>query len=101
LQTAPPELQALKNQSIAILYQYLAGLCLARVNDINQVKQASQKLRMAIRLYPKILLDRITQRYVMKCLIMQLLSPKIASYFTRSVSKTREMGDPRLKQEGN
>lgn len=101
LQTAPPEFQALKNQSIAILYQYLAGLCLARVNDINQVKQASKKLRMAIRLYPKILLDRITQRYMMKCLIMQLLSPKIASYFTRSVSKTREMGDPRLKQEGN
>ncbi len=101
LQAAPSKLQSLKNQSIAILYQYLAGLCLARVNDINQVKQASQKLRMAIRLHPKILLDRITQRYLMKCLIMQLLSPKIAKYFTRVVSKTRETGDPRLKQEGH
>jgi glycosyltransferase involved in cell wall biosynthesis len=98
-QVAPQELQYLKKQSLANTYQYLAGMYLARVNDFNSVKQASKKLKMAIGLYPKILLNRITLRYVMKCLIMQLLSPKIAKYFTKAVSKTREMGDPRLKQE--
>lgn len=99
LQTASPELQSLKNQSIAILYQYLAGLCLARVKDLSQVKLASQKLIIAIRLYPKILLDRITLRYIMKCLLMQMISPKFAKYFTRSISKTRDIEDPRLKHE--
>ncbi len=98
-QSAPQELQYIKNQSLATTYQYLTGMYLARVNDISQVKQASQQLMMAIRLYPKILLDRITLRYIIKCLIMQLISPKLAKYFTNSVSKTREMGDPRLKQE--
>jgi glycosyltransferase involved in cell wall biosynthesis len=96
-QTAPPELQSLKNQSLAIMYQYLAGMCLARVNNLSEVKQASQKLQMAIRLYPQILLDRLTQRYVIKCLLMQLVTPKLAKSFTRPVSKARNIGDPRLK----
>jgi glycosyltransferase involved in cell wall biosynthesis len=96
-QTAPPELQSLKNQSLAIMYQYLAGMCLARVNNLSEVKQASQKLQMAVRLYPQILLDRLTQRYVIKCLLMQLVTPKLGKSFTRSVSKARNIGDPRLK----
>jgi GT2 family glycosyltransferase len=96
-QTAPPELQSLKKQSLAIMYQYLAGMCLARVNNLSEVKQASQKLQMAVRLYPQILLDRLTQRYVIKCLLMQLVTPKLAKSFTRSVSKARNISDPRLK----
>jgi glycosyltransferase involved in cell wall biosynthesis len=96
-QTAPPELQSLKKQSLAIMYQYLAGMCLARVNNLSEVKQASQKLQMAVRLYPQILLDRLTQRYVIKCLLMQLVTPKLAKSFTRSVSKARNIADTRLK----
>ena len=96
-QSAPPELQSIKNQSLAIMYQYLAGKCLAHVTNVNQVKQATQKLQMAVRLYPQILLDRLTQRYVIKCLLMQLVTPKLAKSFTRPVSKARNIGDPRLK----
>lgn len=101
LQAASPELQSLKNQNIAILYQYLAGLCLVRVKDISQVKQASQKLIMAIRLYPKILLDRLTLQYIMKCLLLQLLSPKLTNFLGKFVRKTTDMGDPRLKHESH
>jgi hypothetical protein len=96
-QSAPPELQSIKNQSLAIMYQYLAGKCLAHVTNVNQVKQATQKLQMAVRLYPQILLDRLTQRYVIKCLLMQLVTPKLAKSFTRPVSKARNIADPRLK----
>lgn len=98
-QSAPSELQALKHQSLAIMYQYLAGMYLADVTNLHEVKQASQKLQMAIRLYPQLLLDRLTQRYVMKCLMMQLLSPTVAKRFTRPVGVARNMGDPRLKHE--
>jgi glycosyltransferase involved in cell wall biosynthesis len=96
-QRAPPELQSLKKQSLAMMYQYLAGICLARVNNLSEVKQASQKLQMAVRLYPQIWLDRLTQRYVIKCLLMQLVTPKLAKSFTRPVSKARNIADPRLK----
>lgn len=91
-----PELQCLKNQCLATMYQYLAGICLARVTDADKLKQAGQKLKMAIRLYPQILLDRTTQRYVLKWLLMRLLSPKVARYFTRPVGMVRATGDPRL-----
>ncbi len=96
-QLAPPELQSLKKQSIANTYQYLASLCLARVTNAEDIKQAGQKLQVAIGFYPQILLNSITRRYVFKWLLMRLLSPKIAKYFTRPVSRARDIGDPRLQ----
>jgi glycosyltransferase involved in cell wall biosynthesis len=57
-QAAPPELQALKNRSLAWIYQYSAQQYLQRSsNNIDGINQAGQKLWMAIRLYPKILLE--------------------------------------------
>lgn len=96
-QAAPPELQFLKNQSLAIMYQYLAGMGLARVSDSNQVQQAGEKLQKAIRLYPQILLDKTTQRYLLKWLVMRLLSPETAKNFTRPVGLSRAISDPRLE----
>ena len=96
-QSALPERRSFKNQSLAIMYQYLAGICLAHVNNLNDVKQAGQKLQKAIRLHPQILLDRLTQRYLIKCLLMQLVTPNFAKYFTRLISKARNIADPRLK----
>ncbi len=94
-QSAPPEFQCLKNQSLATMYHYLTGMSLARVTNADEVKKAGQKLQKAIRLYPQTLLNRTTQRYLMKWLLMQLLSPQVAKYFTRPVGMARATSDPR------
>jgi glycosyltransferase involved in cell wall biosynthesis len=88
-QAAPSQFQILKNQSLANTYQYSAHLCLTRFPGIDGVKQAGQKLMMAIRVYPKTLLDRQTQKIVLKFLLKRILSPKIANYLLIGISKTR------------
>lgn len=93
--SAPKELQYLKNQSLATVHHYLTGICLARVTNADEVKQAGQKIQMAIRLYPRTLLNRITQRYLIILILMRLLSPKVAKYFARPVGIARLTSDPR------
>lgn len=95
--SAPPELQYLKSKSLCRMYQYLTGLCLDRGTDSNKVNLAGQKLQMAIRVYPQTLLDKETQRCVMKWLLMRLLSPKVAKYFKRPTVMSLATNDPRLK----
>ncbi|OUL33342.1 glycosyl transferase family A [Nostoc sp. T09] len=97
-ESAPPELQALKNQSLANTYQYSAHLCLTRISGIDGVRQAGQKLMMAIRVYPKTLLDRQTQKLLFKVLLKRVLSPKVANNFLQGISKIRAT---RLKNSGN
>jgi glycosyltransferase involved in cell wall biosynthesis len=94
---APAELQHLKNQSLAIMHEYLAGMSLSRVNNFQQVQQAGQHLQKAIRLHPQFLLKRTTQRYLMKWLLMRSLSPSIAKSMTKPLGRLRATGDPRLK----
>jgi glycosyltransferase involved in cell wall biosynthesis len=94
--TAPPKLQPLKKQSLAINYQYLAGLCLAYADHPERMLQAGEKLWQAIRAFPPILLDKHTQRYAIKWLMMRLFSPQLATRFTRPVGKANRIADPRL-----
>lgn len=86
-QAAPPELQYLKNQSLANTYHFLAQLCIAHVLDDKGVKQASQKLQKAIQLHPNILLRRQTQRLALKIGLMRLLPYKVSSSFTEFLGK--------------
>jgi len=88
-QSAPPEFQSLKNQSLANIYRFLAHLYLTRIPDAGKAKQASQKLQTAIRLHPRILLDKNTHVLVIKLLLIRVLSPKLASYLLQSISKIR------------
>jgi glycosyltransferase involved in cell wall biosynthesis len=88
-QSAPPELRSLKNQSLANRYQFLAGICLTRLPGASGAKQASQKLQTAIRLYPRILLDKKTLVVAIKLILIRILSPKIASDMLQLVSKIR------------
>jgi glycosyltransferase involved in cell wall biosynthesis len=88
-QTAPAELQSLKNQSLANVYQHLADLYLTRKADPDAVKQAGYKLKMAVRLYPKMLLNSSAQRLLLKWLVMRSLSPKFANYFRQISTKFR------------
>lgn len=88
---APLELQYLKNQSLANLYQFLAHLYLKRIPNEFGAEQAEQKLQTAIRLHPQTLLSRKTQLIVMKLLLIRLLSPKIASHLLQYVSRIRSV----------
>ncbi len=86
---APLEFQPLKNQSLANLHQFLAHLYLTRIPGAGGAKQAGQKLQIAIRLHPRILLGRKTQVLVIKLLFIRVLSPRIASYLLQLLSKIR------------
>ena len=77
--SAPQTLQHLKNRSLSNIYQYLTGLILANVKSDVQVKLGGQKLWKAIRLNPRILFNRVTQRYFLKWLLMTLLSPEFVA----------------------
>ncbi len=81
--SAPQTLQHLKNRSLANVYQYLTGLILADVKSDAQVKLGGQKLWTAIRLDPRILLNKITRRYLMKWVLMTLLPPRFVRRFAR------------------
>ncbi|MBV9388001.1 MAG: glycosyltransferase [Chroococcidiopsidaceae cyanobacterium CP_BM_ER_R8_30] len=88
-QSVPLELQFLKNQSLANLYRFIAHLHLTYISSTGQAKQASKKLQMAICLQPRVLLDKKTQFLLIKLLLVQLISPKVAGYLFRILSKIR------------
>jgi glycosyltransferase involved in cell wall biosynthesis len=94
-ESAPIELKALKRKSLAVNYQYLSGMCLVYVNEGENLRQAGQKLWKSVRLYPAILLSKMTQRYLLKWLLMRFLSPKLAKHFTRTAGLSSSIADPR------
>jgi GT2 family glycosyltransferase len=97
--SAPKELQSLKSQSLSYIYQYSIKLCLARISGTEGAKQAVQKLIKAVRIYPKILLDKKTQKLIVKLLLIWLLTPKIANYILQQISKNRAVSIPVSKQD--
>jgi glycosyltransferase involved in cell wall biosynthesis len=97
-QSAPSEMQSLKNQSLANTYRYSAHLYLTRVGTADAAKQAAQKLWMAIRLYPRILRDSWTRNLLIKALLMRVISPKVSRNLIQFVSKLRTTRNSRLQQ---
>ncbi|MBD2250028.1 glycosyltransferase family 2 protein [Nostoc parmelioides] len=64
-QSVKPELQYLKNQSLAWIYQYSTQQYLKQnVNNIDAVRHAREKLWQAIRLHPPILLTNYAQNLI-------------------------------------
>lgn len=88
---APPELQFLKNQSLANAYRYLAKQCLLNAGDRQGLSQAKQKLLKAIQLSPKILIDQETLRLVIKLLTVQFLPQKTSRRFIQFLGKNFPM----------
>lgn len=97
-QDAPPELQLLKNQSLANTYRFSAHLYVTRVGTAEAAKQAAKKLWIAIRLYPSILRDSWTRNLSLKVLLIQLIPPKMSRYLFQITSKLRSTRNPRLQQ---
>ncbi|NET06155.1 MAG: glycosyltransferase [Merismopedia sp. SIO2A8] len=96
-QMAPAELQFLKKRSLANAYRYLAKQCLNNlfnqegVIDEEGLKQASQKLKKAIYLHPRIILSKETQRLLIKLLMVKLIPYKLALRFIQFVGKNFPM----------
>jgi glycosyltransferase involved in cell wall biosynthesis len=97
-QTAPPEIQYLRNKSLAFLYRYCAGLCLANNNsiDANSLKYAQEKLWMAVELYPSILRERYAQNLIIKLLVKRVLPDSVSQLVISVLKKPFSWRDPRL-----
>lgn len=94
----PPELQHLKNQSLANVYQYYAEVYLRDINNnTGDVNQVIQNLLAGLRLYPQNFLNSYTQRLVIKTLLIKLLSPKLASRLLQLISKFRKSSKLQLQ----
>lgn len=87
--SAPSELQGLKNHSLANVYRFSAKLYLTRIPGVDGIKQAGHKLQTTIWLYPKILLEKTTQKLLIKLLLLKLLSPGLARWLLQPASKLR------------
>ncbi|MBD2017639.1 glycosyltransferase [Microcoleus sp. FACHB-53] len=97
-QSAPPEIQSLKNQSLANTYRFSAHLYLMRVGTTAASQQAIQKLWMAIRLHPPILRESWTRNLLIKALLMRLISPKMSRALLQFISKLRTSRNSSLQQ---
>lgn len=92
---APSEFQYLRPRSLAFLYRYCAGLCLAQNLDADGLQYAREKLFMAIKLYPKIIQDTYVQNLIIKLSIKYLFPSKVANYIIQFPKKVLGRSDPR------
>ena len=93
-QAAPPELQFLKNHGLANIYLFVTQLCLTHVSSATGAQQAREKLQKAIRLRPQFLLNKQALIFLLKLLLIGVLSPKIAGYILQKLSKARAANKP-------
>ncbi|AFZ22700.1 glycosyl transferase [Cylindrospermum stagnale PCC 7417] len=98
-QSIPRELQFLKNQSIAYIYQYSFQLCLTRIPGVKGVKKAEAKILKAVQIYPKILLHPKTQKLLVKLVLKQIMTPQVAEYLLQSISILRANHTQYLKND--
>lgn len=80
--SAPLELQHLKNQSLAAVYKYGAQQYLKyRINNLDDINRAGQRLVKAVRLRPQILLEEYTQGlirlFIKRLVLVGLFSQKL------------------------
>ncbi len=96
-QAAPPELQYLKTHTLTSFHIYCTSLYLQHRTDKDGTSHARQHLWSAIRLNPKLLLDRTTQKLSIKFLLKQLFPTSASSYLLGRIKKSISMSDPRLE----
>jgi glycosyltransferase involved in cell wall biosynthesis len=82
-------LKSLKKQSIANVYQYSAQLYISRSSNTEGLQKAFRKLFDAIQLYPPVLLQRKTQKLILKLLLLSILPPQLAPVLLERISKAK------------
>lgn len=96
-QSAPPELQYLKNQSAAFLYRYCVNLALANSLDKDGLQFAQEKLWLAIKLYPQLIKERYAQKLILKLLLGQLVPGRFSGFLVQLLKKQNSLPDPWLQ----
>ncbi|KYC39250.1 glycosyl transferase family A [Scytonema hofmannii PCC 7110] len=86
---APSHLQYLKKQSQAGIYQYMAQLALMYAPPQEKFKLSFEKIQNAIKLYPKLLVQKKTQILMIKLLLIKIFSDHLATFLMQSMSKIR------------
>lgn len=84
---APSDLQHLKSKSLANAYRFYALLCIAHILTDDGVKQATRRLRQAIWFDPATVLDRKTQRLILKLTLLNLFPYHLATRVSRQLGK--------------
>lgn len=87
-QKAPPELQGLRNPTLANNYRFFAKLHFEHAADRQGLQAAEQRLTQAIQLNPRILGDRETCSLIVKLLLVKLLPAKLAAQALKGLSQT-------------
>lgn len=91
---ATPQLNYLKNQSLAKFYSYCAELYYINNRDNKDIEKALQRLWWAIKLYPPILRDRSKFKLLIKLLLRQLLPTKIIANIARALKQKVDVSKP-------
>jgi GT2 family glycosyltransferase len=84
---APAALQGLKRQSLAHAYRFYALLYLDNVTNAVGVRQATQKFQQALLTAPQILGDRVTQRLLLKLLLLNVFPYTWATHCAHFLAK--------------
>ena len=86
--TVPPELQYLKSYTLTNFHKYCASLYLQHRSDVNGISQAQQHLLSAVRIQPRTLLDKTTQKLITKLFVKQIFPAKFNDYLFQKMKQT-------------
>lgn len=87
-QAAPPNLQHLKSLTMTNFHKYCASLYLQHRPDFDGINQAQQHLRSAISIQPQTLLDKATQKLILKLLLQRVFPEKVNQYLLQKVRQS-------------
>jgi len=96
-QAAPPELQYLKKYTMSSFHVYCSSLYIQHRDDKFAVSQAQEHLLAAIRLNQKILLEKTTQKLLIKFLLKKIFPPQVTNYVLQLTKQRISLSVPRLE----
>jgi glycosyltransferase involved in cell wall biosynthesis len=85
--SAPSELQNLKNRALSDAYKFISLLYTENLISTKKTSEAIQNLKKAIRYYPMIILEKETQRLILKLALFKIFPEKVVLYINQILKK--------------
>jgi glycosyltransferase involved in cell wall biosynthesis len=85
--SAPSELQNLKNRALSDAYKFISLLYTENLISTKKTSEAIQNLKKAIRYYPMIILEKETQRLILKLALFKIFPEKVVLYINQLFKK--------------